>query len=126
MEHKCLYCYSNIEDGLEFHKKCSMKFFGIETPPVIEYALDQMDELAKNVVELSIAIPGVQPKLSMSLVKEATDNSNMRLTVVGASGGQFILKPPFNRFPEMAENEHVTMRIGEAFGIRVVQRMVLT
>jgi serine/threonine-protein kinase HipA len=42
------------------------------------------------------------------------------LTVVGALGGQFILKPPSERFPEMPENEHVTMRIGEALGIRVV------
>ena len=79
-----------------------------------------MDELAKNVIERSIAIPGVQPKLSMSLVKETKKNTNSRLTVVGALDGHFILKPPSDRFLEMPENENVTMRIAEAFGIRVV------
>ena len=79
-----------------------------------------MDELAKNVVERSIAIPGVQPKLSMSLVRETRKNSDMRLTVVGALGGQYIFKPPSERFPEMPENEHLTMRMAESYGIRVV------
>ncbi|MCK4923317.1 MAG: HipA domain-containing protein, partial [Bacteroidales bacterium] len=97
-----------------------MKFFGTSTPPEIKYLLNQMDELAKNVVERSVAVPGVQPKLSMSLVKETKENSDTRLTVVGALGGHYILKPPSDKFPEMPENEHLTMRIAESFGIRVV------
>jgi serine/threonine-protein kinase HipA len=120
MEHRCLYCYEHVEDELDFHEKCSLEFFGTSAPPEIEYSLDQMDELAKNIVERSVAVPGVQPKLSMSLVKETKENSVTRLTVVGALGGQFIFKPPSDRFPEMPENEHVTMRMGEALGIRVV------
>jgi serine/threonine-protein kinase HipA len=79
-----------------------------------------MDELAKNVVERSVAVPGVQPKLSMSLIKGAKTSSDTRLTVVDELGGNYILKPPSDRFPEMPENEHVTMRMAEAFGIRVV------
>ena len=78
-----------------------------------------MDELARNVVERSVAVPGVQAKLPMSLVKDAKERSDTRLTVVGALGGQYIFKPPSDRFPEMPENEHVTMRMAEAFGIRV-------
>ncbi len=79
-----------------------------------------MDELAKNIIERSVAVPGVQPKLSMSLVKKAKDNSETRLTVVGALGGHYIFKPPTDRFPEMPENEHLTMRIAKDFGIRAV------
>lgn len=79
-----------------------------------------MEELAKNVVERSIAVPGVQAKLSMSLVKEVKEKSDARFTVVGALGGQYIFKPPSDHYPEMPENEHVTMRIAETFGIRVV------
>lgn len=79
-----------------------------------------MDELAKQVVERSVTVPGVQPKLSMSLVTTARKKADARLTVVGALGGQYIFKPPSDRFPQMPENEHVTMRIAEAFGIRVV------
>jgi len=120
MENRCLYCYESVENGLDFHEKCSTDFFGSATPPKIAYSLDQMDELAKNLVERSIAVPGVQPKLSMSLVNEVKENSDSRLTVVGALGGQYIFKPPSDRFPEMPQNEHVTMRMAESFGIRVV------
>jgi serine/threonine-protein kinase HipA len=120
MKHRCLYCYEPVEDELDFHEKCSMEFFGTPSPPEIAYSLDQMDELAKNVVERSVTVPGVQPKLSLSLIKETKGNSDTRLTVVGALGGSFILKPPSERFPEMPENEHLTMRISESFGIRVV------
>lgn len=120
MENRCLYCYDPVEVGHDFHEKCSLEFFGTPAPPVIEYSLDQMDELAKHVVERSVAVPGVQAKLSMSLVKEAKGTSDTRLTVIGALGGQFIFKPPSDRYPEMPQNEHVTMRMAEAFGIRVV------
>lgn len=120
MENKCLYCYESIDEGLNFHEKCSLAFFGTPTPPEIEYSLDQMDELAKHVVERSVAVPGVQPKLSMSLIKKVKENSDARLTVVGALGGHYIFKPPSDRFQEMPENEHLTMRMAESFGIRVV------
>ena len=120
MESKCLYCYRPVEGEKDFHDKCSMEFFGTQTPPEIAYSLDQMDTLAKNVVERSVAVPGVQAKLSMSLVKKNKENSDTRLTVVGALGGHYIFKPPSDKFPEMPENEHLTMRIAESFGIQVV------
>lgn len=120
MENKCLYCYGSIKGEKDFHEKCSLEFFGTPNPPQIEYSLDQMDELAKNVVERSVAVPGVQPKLSMSLVAESTNPTNARLTLVGALGGQYIFKPPSDRFAEMPENEHLTMRMAKAFGIPVV------
>jgi len=120
MKRRCLYCYEPLENGTDFHKKCSMEFFGTTTPPIIPYTIDQMTKLAKSVVERSVAVPGVQPKLSMSLVKETQEEADTRLTVVGALGGQYIFKPPSHQFPEMPENEHLTMRIAEAYGIRVV------
>ncbi|MCH8534402.1 MAG: HipA domain-containing protein [Flavobacteriaceae bacterium] len=121
MGNRCLYCYKPLEDKEnDFHSKCSLEFFGASNPPKIEYSLTQMDELAKNVVERSIAIPGVQAKLSMSLIKKNKEKHDTRLTVVGALGGNFIFKPPSERFTEMPENEHVTMRIAESFGIPVV------
>lgn len=125
MKRRCLYCYEPLNDEVDFHKKCSMEFFGTPIPPVLNYSLDQMSELAKSAVERSVSVPGVQSKLSMSLIKEAKDNSDSRLTVVGALGGNYILKPPSDRFPEMTENEHVTMRIAEAFGIRVVSSALI-
>jgi serine/threonine-protein kinase HipA len=117
---KCLYCYNEVESGADFHEKCSAEFFGTKTAPVIDYTLSQMSELAKEVVERSVSVPGVQAKLSMTLVKDEIEGTNNRLTVVGALGGNYIFKPPNEDYPGMPENEHVTMRIAEAFGINVV------
>jgi len=120
MKNKCLYCYKKLSEDKDFHKKCSLEFFGTGAPPELPYSLDQMSELAKNVVERSIAVPGVQPKLSMTLIEEEKQKSDKRLTVVGALGGNYIFKPPSEDFIEMPENEHLTMRIAELCGILVV------
>ena len=120
MKSKCLYCYQPIESGKDFHEKCSKEFFRSINPPTIEYTLDEMDELAKMVVERSVAVPGVQPKLSMSLVKSAKTKADSRLTVIGAFQGQYIFKPPSEHYAEMPENEHLTMRMAGIFGINVV------
>ncbi len=120
MANRCLYCYEPVEEGRDFHENCSQKFFGSLTPPELEYSLSQMDELAKNVVERSVAVPGVQPKLSFSLVRKTKETADTRLTIAGAFGGLYIFKPPSDQYPGMPQNEHVTMRIAESFGIRVV------
>ncbi|WP_028295889.1 HipA domain-containing protein [Olivibacter sitiensis] len=125
---RCLYCYRPLDDGSsgDFHEQCSLDFFGTRQQPLFEHSLAQMVELAKNIVERSVAVPGVQPKLSLSLVKETIQNGNKgRLTVVGALGGNYIFKPPSDHFREMPENEHVTMRIAEAFGINVVKSSLI-
>lgn len=65
-----------------------------------------MAELAKNIVERSVSVPGVQPKLSLTFVKETLeDGDRVRLTVVGALGGNYIFKPPHDDYPEMPANE---------------------
>lgn len=125
MKHKCLYCYQPLETSGDFHEKCAKHFFGTSEVPILTYSLNDMSELAKQVVERSVAVPGVQPKLSMSMIKEKTDGPENRLTVVGALGGNYIFKPPSEHFPEMPENEHVTMRIAEAFGIKVVESSLI-
>src|SRR5690606_3651414 len=85
------------------------------------YHLQQMAELATTVVQRSVTVPGVQPKLSLTLVRNALEEKNKnRLTIVGALGGNYILKPPNNDYPELPENEHLTMRIAASFGIPVV------
>jgi serine/threonine-protein kinase HipA len=110
----------------DFHEHCSLDFFGTKEQPAFEHSLKQMAELAKNVVERSVAVPGVQPKLSLSIVNGTIQDGNKgRLTVVGALGGNYIFKPPSDKFPEMPENEHLTMRIAEAFGINTVKSSLI-
>lgn len=120
MKNRCLYCYEKLKGEVDFHEKCSLTFFGQKDAPQLPYGLDEMAELAKSVVERSIAVPGVQPKLSMSLINETNELAHGRLTIVGALGGNYIFKPPSNDFPEMPANEHLTMRIAESFGIQTV------
>jgi len=126
MKNKCLYCYNELKDEVDYHEKCSLEFFGTRTPPKMEYSLGDMDKLARDVVERSIAIPGVQPKLSLTLVNQSLDQVNApRLTIVGAMGGNYIFKPPSIHHPSMPENEHVTMRIAQYFGIPVVMSSLI-
>ncbi|SDX72499.1 serine/threonine-protein kinase HipA [Flavobacterium degerlachei] len=125
---KCLYCYKPLADDAvgDFHEQCSLEFFGSKQQPVFEHSLKQMVDLAKNVVERSVAVPGIQPKLSLSIVNDTIHDGNKgRLTVVGALGGNYIFKPPSAQFLEMPENEHVTMRIAEAFGINTVMSSLI-
>lgn len=122
MNNRCLYCYQQLEKGqIDFHPRCSREFFGTDKPPKLGYSLEQMADLAANVVQRSVTVPGVQPKLSLTLVKDVLeDGNNGRLTIVGALGGNYILKPPHADYPEMPQNEHLTMRIAESFGLQVV------
>lgn len=120
MKTNCLYCYLSVEEGKDFHEKCASLFFNSPIVPIVDYSLDEMEKLAKDIVDRSISVPGVQAKLSMSVDKSTKDKSNNRLTVVGALGGNFIFKPPTARFPEMPENEHLTIRIAELLGMKVV------
>lgn len=121
---KCLYCYKDLtENNDDYHKKCSKLFFGTENPPKINYSLNRMSELAKNVIERSISVPGVQPKLSMSVFNQP--NNDKRLTVVGALDGNFILKPPSLEYSEMPANEHLTMKLAELYQIDVVPNTLI-
>ena len=124
MKNKCLYCYKKLNGEIDFHQKCSQVFFGTKVTPQLPYSLDQMSELAKQLVERSVSVPGVQPKLSMSLVEEAR-NRDSRLTIVGVIGGAYIFKPPNPEYTEMPENEHLTMRLAEMFGISVVNSSLI-
>lgn len=121
MKDKCLYCYKPLEEQeKDFHSKCATEFFGTQKSPLVPYFIDDMTALAKQVIDRSISVPGVQPKLSMSLIKEVQENSDQRLTVVGALGGNYIFKPPTSAFSELPANEHLTMRMAEDFGIPAV------
>lgn len=66
-----------------------------------------------------VTVPGVQPKLSLHL-EGAKAGEDARFTLVGLDGG-YILKPPVERFPEMPELEHATMRMARSFGLSTAE-----
>ena len=119
---KCLYCYKELDENqLDYHPKCCRAFFGTKYPPVLPYRLSEMEALAKKAVEQSITVPGVQPKLSLGLIKKVLENGHQgRLTIMDALEGNYILKPQNADFPQMPENEHLSMKLAELFKIDIV------
>lgn len=123
MSDKCLYCYEALNAGeISFHKKCSRKIFNADTPPVLEITLQEIDDYARKALSKSLAVAGVQPKLSLELQKKRSEPS--RLTIVGLYG-DYILKPPFKIFPEMPEVEDLTMGMAQLAGIKTAEHSLV-
>ena len=121
----CLHCYQPLDKGeKDFHKNCSHKFFGTPEPPLLDYSLDQMKELAAQSVLQRISITGVQPKMSLHIEKKPGDPLLSRLTIVGL-WGHYILKPPSEEFPHLPENEDLTMHLAALFGIETAQHSLI-
>jgi len=120
---KCLYCYSKLENGeIDFHPACSKKFFGSQIPPFVDLDIKRIKELAVEALGKSISVPGVQPKLSLDF--KGRGGKESRLTIVGL-WGRFILKPPFEDYPEMPELEDVTMHMSELLNINTAEHSLV-
>lgn len=122
--HRCLYCYQELaaNDTGDYHPKCIKAFYGTASAPVLPYRLDDMAKLAKEAVELSVTVPGVQPKLSLGWIKNTLEDghNNGRLTIMDALEGMYILKPQNEKYGQMPENEHLSMKLAALFKIEVV------
>ena len=119
---KCLYCYKELEEGQkDFHPGCARKFFGTSDAPLLEYRREELDALAAQVIQAQTSLTGVQPKLSLNLHKHEGSN---RLTIVGL-WGDFIFKPQTDAYPELPENEDLTMHMAEAARIKVVPHSLI-
>ncbi len=119
---RCLYCYEPIEDGFHYHPKCSRKFFGLGIPPYLPYGITELKEVAKMIVQRSVTVPGVQAKLSLQIEKSRKEGN--RFTLVGL-WGNYILKPPVEKYPELPENEDLVMHLAELFKIRTVPHALI-
>lgn len=120
---KCLYCYQPLTNGeIDFHVKCSKRFFGVNQAPVLNFGQTELKQMAQRVISQSIAVTGVQPKLSLSF--EKIDSSHSRLTIVGL-WGDYILKPPTEKFPQLPENEDLTMKLAALCGIRTAEHSLI-
>lgn len=119
---KCLYCYKPLEEEQkDFHPQCAKKFFGVEETPTFEYRHEDLDELAEQVIRAQTALTGVQPKLSLNLDKH---EDSSRLTIVGL-WGDYIFKPQTDNYPQLPENEDLTMHLAEAAKINVVPHSLI-
>jgi serine/threonine-protein kinase HipA len=120
---KCLYCYEEMDAALngDYHHKCIKAFYGTALAPALEYRLDEIEKIAKESVELSVTVPGVQPKISLGWIKTFLESGHDgRLTIMNALDGAYILKPQNILYKKMPENEHLSMKLAELFKINVV------
>ena len=119
---KCLYCYQELGEGQQdFHPSCARKFFGTKDVPLLEYRHEDLDRLAEQVIRAQTSLTGVQPKLSLNLSRH---EGCSRLTIVGL-WGDYIFKPQAEDYPQLPENEDLTMHLAEAAKINVVPHSLI-
>ena len=111
-----------MEEGQkDFHPQCAKRFFGVQEMPTLEYRHEDLDELAEQVIRAQTALTGVQPKLSLNIDKH---EDSSRLTIVGL-WGDYIFKPQSDDYPQLPENEDLTMHLAEAAKINVVPHSLI-
>lgn len=121
---KCLFCYRELQEGqTDFHPSCSRKIFDSPVSPVLPYTRKNLSELAEQIIRSQTTITGVQPKLSLDL-DEKKKNMPQRFTIVGL-WGKYILKPQTDLYPQLPENEDLTMHLAEIAGIRTVPHSLI-
>lgn len=110
---RCPITYEPVPQGVTYSQR-GLKLLNRNLPALalLEFNAEQQRlEAIHRAGKMSIQ--GVQLKLSVVLrVKEG------RFEVVDR-GGRYILKPPSSDFPELPENEDLTMRMAAAAGIEV-------
>ena len=95
-----------MKDGQQdFHLACAKKFFGEKHIPTLEYTRENLDELAKKVIQSQTSLTGVQPKLSLNLDRH---EGSSRLTIVGL-WGDYIFKPQTDDYQQLPEVEDLTI-----------------
>lgn len=84
----------------------------LETLEILEYTAEE--QRAEAFLRASkMSIQGVQPKISARLnIKDS------KFEIVD-KGGKYILKPQHNLYPELPENEDLTMKLAEKIGLEI-------
>ena len=120
-----LYCYEPLgADDIDYHSRCSKKFFGTAEAPELPFELDQMYELANQIVRSSVSVTGVQAKLSLDIETFKETRKKSRFTLVGL-WGTYVLKPPTEHYESLPELEDLTMHLADLFKIRTVPHSLI-
>lgn len=120
---KCLYCYQLMDEHqMDFHPQCAKKMFGTTNVPILPYNENEIESLALEVIRSQITVTGVQPKLSLDLEKRK--DGERRFTIVGL-WGSYILKPQTKIYPQLPENEDLTMHLAGLAKIKTVPHSLI-
>ena len=121
----CLFCYQPLAaNEQDFHASCSKKIFGQPTPPELPYSEEDLEPLAKKVIQSQTAVTGVQAKLSLHITGNPIGGNERRFTIVGLWGG-YLLKPPTAWYPQLPEVEDVTMHLAQLAKIKTAPHSLI-
>jgi len=121
----CLFCYQPLAaNGQDFHASCSKKIFGQPTPPDLPYSEEDLEPLAKKVIQSQTSVTGVQAKLSLHITGNQKEGNERRFTIVGLWGG-YLLKPPTALYPQLPEVEDVTMHLAQLAKIKTAPHSLI-
>lgn len=108
----CLFTYETLKSGMyspQGLKKLNPRLKNLKLFPYDHK--EQLREVQKHAGKISIQ--GIQPKLSAKLsVKEQN-------FVLVEKNGEFIIKPQVNDYPELPQNEDLTMHLAQLAGFDV-------
>ena len=121
----CLFCYQHLaENEQDFHTSCSKKIFGQPTPPALPFTEEDLESMAKEVIQSQTAITGVQAKISLHITRHSKGGTEGRFTNVGLWGG-YILKPSTVLYPQLPEVEDVTMHLAQIAKIKTAPHSLI-
>lgn len=108
----CPITYEQISEGTYSRKGINLLSRNLVSLKNLNYTKEeQLQEAAARATKLSIQ--GVQPKLSAKIIVK---NSSFQLV---DKGGTYILKPQNFLFPQLPENEDLTMRLASNIGLKI-------
>jgi len=101
---------------INYDAKTLRTVFGKPIRPIIPLALDEISIAARKMAG-KLSISGVQPKLSVRLEGD--------MLVPVERNGTHILKPQTQDFPELPQNEYLSMQMGKRFGLNTAYHILL-
>jgi serine/threonine-protein kinase HipA len=111
---KCPIAYISCGNNRYSDKGLRVLSTGLRSLKDLEYTADEQRKEAFNRAA-RMSVQGVQPKLSAVL------NFKEEKFEIVDKGGKYILKPQHHIFPEMPENEDLTMRLADEIGLEIPQ-----
>ncbi len=109
---RCPITYKTCGESRYSEQGLKLLSAGLTSLSDIEYtAEEQRKEAYMRAARMSVQ--GVQPKLSARL------NLKEKKMEIVDTGGRYILKPQHQYFPEMPENEDLTMRLANEIGLNI-------
>ena len=111
---RCLFTYQELQKKEKLYSEAGLKKLHLKLKQlkVFPYSTSELILEAQKLAA-KISIQGVQPKLSAVL------NLQEQQFCIVEKGGTFIIKPQVSHYPQLPENEDLTMHLAQIAGLQV-------